>query len=76
MKRNRISLRESLYTLSLLLLMVALFGIGFIGNVTRVHAQSDAACGTADTDQLQDENTANDATEPKCPENNQEKLIA
>lgn len=67
MNQNRVSIRESLYTVTLLVLL-ALFGTGFLGNITAVHAQSAATCGGQDTDQVQDQNTANDATEPKCPE--------
>ncbi|MBI1278432.1 MAG: hypothetical protein GC179_09930 [Anaerolineaceae bacterium] len=67
MNQNRVSLRESLYTVTLLALL-ALFGTGFLGNITAVQAQSAATCGGQDTDQVQDQNTANDSTEPKCPE--------
>ncbi len=67
MNQNRVSIRESLYTVTLLVLL-ALVGTGFLGNITAVHAQSAATCGGQDTDQVQDQNTANDATEPKCPE--------
>lgn len=67
MHQNRVSIRESLYTVTLLVLL-ALVGTGFLGNITAVHAQSAATCGGQDTDQVQDQNTANDATEPKCPE--------
>ncbi len=67
MNQNRVSIRESLYTVTLLVLL-ALFGTGFLGNITAVHAQVATTCGGQDTDQVQDQNTANDATEPKCPE--------
>ena len=67
MNQNRVSIRESLYTVTLLALL-ALFGTGFLGNITAVHAQVAATCGGQDTDQVQDQSTANDATEPNCPE--------
>ncbi len=67
MNQNRVSIRESLYTVTLLVLL-ALVGTGFLGNITAVHAQSAVTCGGQDTDQVQDQNTANDVTEPKCPE--------
>lgn len=67
MNQNRVSIRESLYTVTLLALL-ALFGTGFLGNITAVHAQADAACDGQDTDQVEDESTAADATEPNCPE--------
>ncbi len=70
MSKNRISIRESLYTVTLLALL-ALLGTGFLGNITAVHAQSAATCGRQDTDQVQDESTATDATEPNCPETEQ-----
>jgi len=67
MNQNRVLLRESLYTVTLLVLL-ALLGTGFLSNVTAVHAQSAVTCEGQDTDQVQDQHTASDATEQKCPE--------
>ncbi len=64
MKINR---KLSILSLALL----ALFGGSFSGMVQRTYAQSDVGtCGT-DTDQIQDENGADDASEPQCSEDDE-----
>lgn len=64
MKINR---KLSILSLALL----ALFGGSFSGIVQRAYAQSDVGtCGT-DTDQIQDENGADDASEPQCSEDHE-----
>jgi uncharacterized membrane protein YkoI len=65
--QNRVSIREALYTMTLLALL-ALFGTGFLGNITAVHAQAAATCGGQDTDQVQDQTSADATPEPNCPE--------